>query len=258
MKFVGKSLVIISISLLNAVPPENIWENPSVIEINKEPARAIFSPYESRSLAEAGIPSKSHFYQSLNGKWAFHWVRDPDSRPKDFYRTDFNDIGWDSIQVPANWEINGYGVPIYLNHPYEFTYDPKPPDIPNGYNPVGSYRKHFNISEDWQNRRILIHFGAVKSAFYIWVNGEKVGYSQGSKLPAEFDITGYVKTSENLVALEVYRWSDGSFLECQDFWRISGIERNVYLYAEPRIRIADFWAKTPLDKSFKKGEFSLE
>ncbi|MCS5651890.1 MAG: DUF4981 domain-containing protein, partial [Candidatus Marinimicrobia bacterium] len=249
---------LVGMIISNICYPGNIWEDPSIIEINKESARSTFFAYESRSLADSNDPRRSRFYQSLNGNWAFHWVSSPDDRPKDFFRKEFNDIGWDSINVPANWEINGYGVPIYLNHPYEFTYDPAPPDIPDDYNPVGSYRRHFNIPKDWLNNRILIHFGAVKSAFYIWVNGEKVGYSQGSKLPAEFDITDHVRTYENVVALEVYRWSDGSFLECQDFWRISGIERDVYLYAEPKVRIVDFWAKTPLDGSYNIGELSLE
>ena len=249
---------LVGMIISNICYPGNIWEDPSIIEINKESARSTFFAYESRSLADSNDLRRSHFYQSLNGNWAFHWVSSPDDRPKDFFRREFNDIDWDSINVPANWEINGYGVPIYLNHPYEFTYDPAPPDIPDDYNPVGSYRRHFNIPKDWLNNRILIHFGAVKSAFYIWVNGEKVGYSQGSKLPAEFDITDHVRADENVVALEVYRWSDGSFLECQDFWRISGIERDVYLYAEPKVRIVDFWAKTPLDGSYNIGELSLE
>ncbi|MAM96995.1 MAG: hypothetical protein CL701_00020 [Chloroflexi bacterium] len=249
---------LVGMIISNICYPGNIWEDPSIIEINKESARSTFFAYESRSLADSNDLRRSHFYQSLNGNWAFHWVSSPDDRPKDFFRREFNDIDWDSINVPANWEINGYGVPIYLNHPYEFTYDPAPPDIPDDYNPVGSYRRHFNIPKDWLNNRILIHFGAVKSAFYIWVNGEKVGYSQGSKLPAEFDITDHVRADENVVALEVYRWSDGSFLECQDFWRISGIERDVYLYAEPKVRIVDFWAKTPLDGLYNIGELSLE
>ena len=134
------------------------------------------------------------------------------------------------IPVPSNWEINGYGVPIYLNHPYEFSYNPDPPHTPEDYNPVGSYRKEFEIPEGWKDRRVVIHFGAVKSAFFIWVNGQRVGYSQGSKLPAEFDITEQIELGQNILAIQVYRWSDGSYLECQDFWRISGIERDCLLY----------------------------
>ncbi|MBT6982647.1 MAG: glycoside hydrolase family 2, partial [Candidatus Marinimicrobia bacterium] len=235
-------------------PPE--IEDPSIVEINKLPPRATIFNFESKNLAINDNPEHTQYYQSLNGIWKFNWVRNPDDRPLDFFEPNFNDSSWDDFHVPANWEINGYGVPIYLNHPYEFSYHPEPPTIPDGHNPVGSYRKSFTIPEKWKNRRIVIHFGAVKSAFFIWVNGEKVGYSQGSKLPAEFDITEFISIGKNSVALQVYRWSDGSYLECQDFWRISGIERDVYLSAEPKIRIADFWAKTPLDPQFNNGELS--
>ena len=249
--------ILFIVQLIFAQTPSEI-ENPAIYEINKEPGRATFFHFESKELAKTNELSQSANFQSLNGIWKFNWVRDPANRPKDFYKLEFDDSKWDDFSVPANWEINGYGIPIYLNHPYEFTYEPNPPDIPDGYNPVGSYRKKFTIRNDWANHRIVLHFGAVKSAFFLWINGQKVGYSQGSKLPAEFDITDYIKIGNNLVALEVYRWSDGTYLECQDFWRISGIERDVYLMAEPKIRIVDFWAKTPLDESLKNGEFNLE
>ena len=242
--------------LSSNIPPE--IQDPSIVEVGKMPARATLFNFESRQLARSDDRSRSRYFKSLNGSWKFNWVRDPSDRPVDFHRMDFEDVDWDDIDVPSNWELNGYGVPIYLNHPYEFSYDPDPPKIPEGYNPVGSYRKEFMIPSNWEGRDIIIHFGAVKSAFFIWVNGRQVGYSQGSKLPAEFDITEYVRTGKNLVALEVYRWSDGTYLECQDFWRISGIERDVSLFAEPRIRIADFWARTPLDRSFQDGEFHTD
>ena len=217
-----------------------------------------FFNFESKKLAIKGDLGKSKFFASLNGNWKFNWVRDPAERPKNFYRPRFNDRNWDNLLVPSNWELSGYGVPIYLNHPYEFSYDPDPPNIPEGYNPVGSYRKRFVIPPSWKNRDIILHFGAVKSAFFVWINGKKVGYSQGSKLPAEFDITDYVKIGENLVALQVYRWSDGTYLECQDFWRISGIERDVFLAAEPKVKISDFWAQTYLKNNFKDGVLDLE
>ena len=169
-------------------------EDPSIVEINKLPPRATIFNFESKNLAINDNPEHSQYYQSLNGIWKFNWVRNPDDRPLDFFESDFNDSSWDDFHVPANWEINGYGVPIYLNHPYEFSYHPEPPTIPHGHNPVGSYRKSFTIPEKWKNRRIMIHFGAVKSAFFIWVNGKKVGYSQGSKLPAEFDITEFISS----------------------------------------------------------------
>jgi beta-galactosidase len=171
--------------------------------------------------AVEGNSKASPYYRSLNGDWKFNWVIKPLDRPEAFFLPDFIDDSWDIIPVPSNWELQGYGIPIYVNQPYEFTEDPKPPEVPHDYNPVGSYRKWFSIPDDWDGREIFIHFGAVKSAMYLWINGEKVGYSQGSKLPAEFNITSYLKKGENLLAVEVYRWSDGTYLECQDFWRIS-------------------------------------
>ena len=253
---------VIQFSLyLGMVYSENIpieIQDPKIVEINKMPARSTLFNFESKQLARSDEPSRSRYFQSLNGPWKFNWVRDPSDRPVDFHSLDFDDRQWSEIEVPSNWEFNGYGVPIYLNHPYEFSYDPDPPYIPEGYNPVGSYRKQFMIPSNWEDREIIIHFGAVKSAFFIWINGQKVGYSQGSKLPAEFDITDHVRPGKNLVALEVYRWSDGTYLECQDFWRISGIERDVSLRAEPKIRIGDLWAKTPLSESLENGELHLE
>jgi beta-galactosidase len=192
--------VILQFIAAGFAPAQDVpdWENPDVFAINKEAAHATLHPYESRTLALEGVPRRSAYYQSLNGLWRFNWVRKPADRPLEFYEEDFDDRTWDLIPVPGNWEINGFGVPIYLNQPYEFEKNPP-----------------------------FIHHH--KSAMYVWVNGERVGYSQGSKLPAEFNITPYVRTGENTLALEVYRWSDGSYLECQDFWRISGIERDVHL-----------------------------
>ena len=250
------SLFFIVMKLAGNTPPE--IQNPFIVEKNKQAPRSTFFNFESKKLAAKAEPSESKYFNSLNGDWKFQWVRDPSDRPKNFYKPKFNDIKWEKLVVPSNWELNGYGVPIYLNHPYEFSYEPDPPNIPEDYNPVGSYRKKFVIPSSWKNRDIIIHFGAVKSAFFIWVNGEKVGYSQGSKLPAEFDITDYVKIGQNLVALQVFRWSDGTYLECQDFWRISGIERDVFLMAEPKIKISDFWARTFLKNNYKDGVLNLE
>ncbi|KGJ88393.1 glycoside hydrolase family 2 TIM barrel-domain containing protein [Colwellia psychrerythraea] len=233
-------------------------ENPAVVGINKLPARASFFAFESETLAKANNKHQSKNFLSLNGLWKFNWVRDPSDRPENFYQVAFNDSSWPELAVPANWELNGYGIPIYVNPSFPFNMDnPTPPDIPNGYNPVGSYRKTVTLSEQWQGQNIYIHLGAVKSAFYIWVNGKQVGYSQGSKLPAEFDITQFVHPGENIIALEVYRWSDGSYLEAQDFWRISGIERDVYLYATPKSQIKDYTVTAALDTSYKDGLFDL-
>jgi len=215
----------------NSQTLDPVIENPLVVEINKLPARASFFAFESTNLANANNVETSENYKSLNGTWKFNWSREPKDRPTEFFKEGYDISNWDNIPVPSNWELQGYGIPIYTNIPYPFSFieTPTPPDIPDGYNPVGSYKRTFSINENWSDKKITIHLGAVKSAFYIWVNGEKIGYSQGSKLPAEFDVTNFVKEGENSISLEVYRWSDGSYLEDQDFRRLSGIERDVYL-----------------------------
>lgn len=233
---------------------EHDWENPQIFGINKLKPRAHFFPFENQKLAERNEKASSKWYQSLNGNWKFKWSPNPAQKPTDFYKSTFNLNGWSNILVPGNWELQGFGTPIYVET------SPIPPDpsmIPEKDNPVGSYRRTFNIPADWLNRRIYIHFGAVRSAFYIWINGEKVGFSQGSKLPAEFDITKYIRAGENMIAVEVYRWSDGSFLEDQDFWRLSGIDRDVYLYARPNYQIKDFFAISDLKNNFRDGILDL-
>lgn len=247
-----------------ALPAELL--TPSIVEINRLPMRANIFGYENQHKAENFQPEKSNWYMPLNGNWRFHWVQDPRKRPADFYKTDFNDNqkGWTNFMVPANWEVNGYGYPIYINHHYDFVGRAKsggtlnPPfDIPEDNNPVGSYRKTFTLPQDWENKQVFIHLGAVKSAFFIWVNGKKVGYSEDSKLAAEFDITKYVKPGQNLVALQVYRWSDGSYLEAQDMVRFSGIEREVFLYATPLLDIRDLKTTALLDKNYKNGVLDI-
>ncbi len=233
------------------------WQNPDIVQVNREDPHATRFSFESVEKAMAGDMHESSNFQSLNGTWKFHWSPNPASRPVDFYQPKFKDKKWDVIQVPSNWEMKGYGIPIYTNIPYEWTTDPKPPAVPVDHNPVGSYRRTFQVPGNWMGKQVYIHFGAVKSAFYIWVNGEKVGYSQGSKTPAEFNITPYIKEGNNLVAVEVYRWSDGSWLECQDFWRISGIEREVYLETRPGIHIRDFFCKTGLTKGYSSGLLNM-
>lgn len=250
------------------------WENPLMFNQNKEKPHVTMMPFRTVDEALTQKRNQSVFYKSLSGTWKFNWVRKPADRPMDFYKPDYDVSLWDNIPVPANWEMEGYGIPIYVNHQYEFAdykhpvspeikfdekiYPANPGKVPHDYNPVGSYRRNFTVPDSWKGRQVFIQFGAVKSAFYIWVNGQKVGYSQGSKTPAEWDITKYLKDGENVLALEVYRWSDGSYLECQDFWRISGIERDVYLYSTPKVRIRDFFAKPDLDSEYKNGILKLD
>ena len=255
--------VVAAAGFAQSLPVE--LQTPDIVSENRLPMRATAFAFENRPLAEARQKEKSDFFLSLNGTWKFNWVKDPNQRPVDFYKTDFNDASWVNFKVPANWELNGYGLPIYVNQPYEFAGHVKrgarldPPfDIPENYNPVGSYRKKINIPAGWKDRQVFIHLGAVKSAFFIWVNGKKVGYSEDSKLAAEFDITKYVQPGENLIALQVYRWSDGSYLECQDMWRISGIERDVYLFATPKLDIRDFKVAATLNNNYTNGLLTID
>lgn len=233
----------------------NDWENPIMIGQNKEPSHCTLIPYSDIQKATTGIRNDSKHYKSLNGKWKFKWVKKPADRPIDFYKVDYDVSKWDEITVPSNWQMEGYGIPIYLNIPYAF--EKNPPYIQHDYNPVGSYRREFEIPKEWKNREIFIHFDGVESAFYLWVNGKKVGYSQGSRTPAEFNITEYLRRGMNVLAVEVYRWSDGSYIECQDFWRLSGIFRNVYLFSTPKIHIRDFEVICNLDDDYKDAVLNI-
>ncbi|MEM7110424.1 MAG: glycoside hydrolase family 2 TIM barrel-domain containing protein, partial [Bacteroidota bacterium] len=245
--------MIFSATLLQAQVPD--WENPEVFEISKLPARATFYHYPSERDALLDDWKTSKNYLLLNGTWKFNWVKSPKDRPQSFYNVDFDVSSWNDIEVPGNWELQGYGIPIYTNIIYPF---PKnPPFIPHEYNPVGSYKRTFQIPERWEGQKITLHFGAVRSAMYVWVNGKKVGYSQGSKLPAEFDITEIINRGQNEISVEIYRWSDASYIEDQDFWRLSGMERDVYLYATPHTYINDFRVIATLDDQYEKGVFDL-
>jgi beta-galactosidase len=225
------------------------WQNPAVIGINKEAPRATFGVFDSVTAALNSERDESKFHQSLNGSWKFKWVKAAGDRPKYFFLPETDVSNWAEIEVPSNWQMKGYGVPIYVNQPMAFPNNP--PFIPAEYSPVGSYRRPFTLPEQWGGRETFIHFDGVKSAFYIWVNGERIGYSQGSMTPAEFNLTPFLKAGENTLAVEVYRWSDGSYLEDQDTWDLSGIYRDVYLYSKPKIHIRDIHAVTRLDDAYE-------
>jgi beta-galactosidase len=233
------------------------WENPAVTSINKEAPTAVRCVYPSEALAEWRQTGGSPYGMSLNGQWKFHWSPKPADRPADFFRADFDDSAWKTIPVPSNMENQGYGVPIYTNIPYPFP-NPRPPLVPKDDNPVGSYRTRFTLPEGWKGRQVFLRFDGVSSAFYVWVNGQKVGFSKDSRTPAEFNITRYLKDGTNLLAAEVYRWSDGSYLEDQDFWKVSGIFRDVSLMSSADLHTRDFQVNTDLDGQFRDAELRVK
>ena len=203
------------------------------------------------------VPVGEQWSQCLNGDWKFYWVDSPSKAPADFYKADYDVSSWGTIKVPANWELNGYGTPIYVNVDNEFRPN-EPPFAPTVDNPVGCYVHEFTVPDAWKERRVYLNFGAVKSAYYLWVNGQFVGFTEDAKTNADFDITGLVKPGKNKLAMKVYRFSNGSYFECQDFWRISGIERDVILYSKPQVNVYDYEVHAGLDETYKNGTFDIE
>jgi beta-galactosidase len=236
-------LMLVSLSL----SAQNDWENEQVIGRNKLPARSTSYSFPSEESALKGDRAQSRLI-SLNGEWQFHFEADSKNRPLDFYSGENKVAGWDKIEVPSCWEMKGYGTPIYTNSTYPF---PNRPPFITRTNPVGSYFRTFEVPADWDGKQIILHFGGVSSAFYVWVNGQMVGYSEDSCLPAEFDVTEKVQKGKNTVAVQVFRWSDGSYLEDQDHWRMSGIQREVMLLAQPRVALNDFFVKTKFDENLE-------
>ena len=230
-------------------------ENPRMFGMNKEEARASFLIAEDTTEIYNSIYERNN-YMLLNGMWQFKWSENPSKRPEKFYEESFSTENWDEITVPSNWQMHGYDYPIYSNFKYPFK--PKIPLVPKDFNPVGSYKRSFELGEGWQDKEMFVHLAGVNSAFFIWINGEFVGYSQDSKLPSEFNISEFVKTGENQIAIEVYRYCDGSYLEDQDFWRVSGIERDVYLYYVPKVHIEDVKVEADLTNNYKDGFLKLK
>ncbi|WP_373060146.1 glycoside hydrolase family 2 TIM barrel-domain containing protein [Zunongwangia sp. H14] len=226
-----------------------------MLDRNKEEAHAQFVLYKNEAAAKKADKKASEYYKSLNGTWKFHIVKTPVQRPRDFYKSGLNDSNWENVKVPSNWELQGFDIPIYTNVTYPF---PKnPPFIDEDYNPVGSYRTTFTVPQDWDKKEILLHFGSISGYAQIYVNGQEAGMTKASKTPAEFNITPFLKEGENLLAVQVFRWHDGSYLEDQDFWRLSGIERDVYLQALPKTTIWDYWATSSLDNQYQEGIFNM-
>lgn len=264
---------------LTAQKPEDLeWSNQHVSGVNKETACQIAIPFDDEQQASNLPIEESPYYKTLNGTWKFHWVSDPKDRPQDFYKPDYNVSLWDDIKVPATWQIEAvrnnknWDKPLYCNVIYPFSYtqwekiewpsiiQPRPSDYTFATmpNPVGSYRREFTLPDSWKGRDVFIRFNGVEAGFYIWLNGQKVGYSEDSYLPAEFNLTPYLQPGKNVLAVEVYRFTDGSYLECQDFWRFSGIFRDVFLWSAPQIQIRDFFFRANLDKEYKNASVSLD
>ena len=231
------------------------WNDVAVFAVNKVAPRTNVIPYQDENGINNLEYRQSPYYQCINGNWKFNWVEKPADKPKDFYVEGYDVTSWGSIPVPGNWEMNGYGVPVYVNQTNEFPSNP--PYAPTEYNPVGCYVHDFNVPAEWDGRNVYINFGAVKSAMYLWINGKFVGYSEDSKTSAEFDITPYLKKGENRLAVEAYRFSDGSYLECQDYWRMSGITRDVFIYSKPKTNVYDFFVKAGLDRNYSRGTFDI-
>ncbi|MBR5877597.1 MAG: beta-galactosidase, partial [Alistipes sp.] len=251
------------------------WENEAIFAENKERGVATYMPYESETkmLADKeyyatpwSVPQNDRF-QSLNGEWKFNLVSEPSLRPLDFYKDEFDVTSWDNIPVPSNWEMEGYDKPIYCNVAYPLSNTPpfikahpgsNPAGQNYGVNPVGSYVRTFKVPESWDGRRTFIHFGGIYSAAFVWLNGEYVGYTQGANNVTEFDITKFMRKGENRLAVQVFRWCDGSYLECQDMFRMSGIYRDVYLYNVPEVAVRDHYITSKLDSEYKNAELNVD
>ena len=244
---------------LTTMAQHDEWKNPEINAVNRAPMHTNYFAYSSSEEAAKADKENSSNFMTLNGIWKFNWVKNADARPTDFYRTDYNDKGWGQMKVPGVWEMNGYGDPIYVNVGYAWRsqYKNNPPYVPIENNHVGSYRKEIIIPAEWSEKEIFAHFGSVTSNMYLWVNGKYVGYSEDSKLEAEFNLTKYLKPGKNLIAFQVFRWCDGTYLEDQDFFRYSGVGRNCYLYSRNKKYIQDIRVTPDLDSNYTNGTLNV-
>lgn len=252
-----KRIVLLAVLLFNVCYAQqlNDWENPSLIDLNKEKPHATGMIFANAADVKSDDYSRSPYYQSLNGNWKFIYTDKYANRSTDFFRTNLDDSKWNDILVPSNWEMKGFGIPIYTNVTYPH---PKNPPFIGDNNPVGTYRKQFTVPGNWDGKDILLHFGSITGCAFVYINGQKVGITKNSKSPAEFNISQYLVKGDNMLAVQVFRWHDGSYMEDQDFWRISGIERDVFLYALPKLAVWDFFVKADLDAAYINGLFRAE
>ncbi len=249
-----------SLLTMTAFAQKNEWQDPTVNQVNRAPMHTNYFAYETADAAMKGCKESSVNFMTLNGTWNFNWVKDSDMRPTDFYKVGYNDKGWGTMPVPGNWELNGYGQPLYVNIGYAWRhqFQNNPPHVPVENNHVGSYRKEITIPASWNGKEVFAHFGSVTSNMYLWVNGQFVGYSEDSKLEAEFNLTKYLKPGKNLIAFQVFRWCDGTYLEDQDFFRLSGVGRDCYLYARNTKYIQDIRLTPDLDAAYKDATLRYE
>ena len=254
---IGAAVCAFSTQVLHAEDTKlPYWKDIQTVAVNKEYPRTAFMTYDNRNQALTGEYENSPYYKLLNGTWNFYYADAYKDLPANIEQPDAN-IAWKEIKVPGNWEVQGYGVAIYTNHGYEFKpRNPQPPQLPET-NPVGVYQRDIEIPADWDGRDIFLRLEGAKSGVYVYVNGQEVGYSEDSKNPAEFLINNYLKPGKNSLVIKIFRWSTGSYLECQDFWRMSGIERDVFLFSQPKTHIKDFNVVSTLDDTYKNGIFKL-
>ena len=267
--------LVLSVFTIFNMTAQTEWNDVSITKVNREEAHMIAIPFENEQQVKSLRTENSPFYMSLNGVWKFNWVNEPEKKPESFYESSYNAGEWEDIDVPAVWQIYGlrtgknWDPPVYTNITYPFTYDTatytvqvKPREDwtynSNMKNPVGSYRREFTIPQNWTGRDIFIRFNGVTAGYYLWINGQKVGYSEDSQLPSEFNITNYIKPGNNIVAVQVYRFTSASFIEDQDFWRVSGIHRDVFIWSAPKTQIRDFFFRTDLDENYINADVSID
>ncbi len=262
MKKLLLSATLAAITLPMTAQTFKEWQDPNINAVNRAPMRSEAFAFKKEESGTSKLDRKnSANYLSLNGDWKFNWVNDASSRPTDFWKKDFNDKGWDTIKVPGVWELNGYGDPIYVNTGYAWRnhFESNPPEVPTEDNHVGTYRREIKVPASWKGKEIYAHFGSVTSNIYLWVNGKYVGYSEDSKLEAEFNLTPYIEPGkENLICFQVFRWCDGTYLEDQDFFRFSGVGRDCYLFARDKNRIADIRVTPDLTNNYTDGVLDID
>jgi len=252
-------ILIASIFSVKAQEKTPFWQNEKINEDNREPMHAAYYVFENEALATKNEWRQSKNYLDINGAWKFKYVDNPATLPKDFEKNNFDDRSWDNFRIPASWDVNGYGYPVYVNTTYDFDYlmAPNPPFVPTKYNPTGVYRREITIDKSWEGKDIFLHIGTAKSNLTVWVNGVYVGYGEDGKLPSEFNLNKYVKTGKNSIVLQVMKWNDGSYLECQDMWRMSGITRDSYLIARNKVHLKDYEIIPDLDASYVNGTLKI-